>query len=299
MAAQKTFAAAALALAAAGALCAEPVPWPVSSPATDPMPLPAGLPVSSPGVERPGPESLPVEPVLAQVEEAAARRVAGSISDEVSRVSRAGAAHWAPVIRAQYGIRDDGRTRRGQIRLAPLLEDDAGQSRAWAVVATWDLAQVIYARDEGQLALAHVHLARMRQQAADDAVRLFEERWRLRSALRFTPEGVSRPRVEMLIALLRTTALLDALTGGLYGTQLALAQEQVAALEPRLQPGSVAAPSAETPAAGRKQARRASGVLGSTLAPSSGGTASGEAATPPTPPVKPPAQPPALAEDEE
>jgi hypothetical protein len=281
MGAQMTFAAAALALAAAGTARAEPV----------------ALPVALPVAERVGP--VPVEPALAQVEEAATRRVAGPISDEASRASRARAAHWAPVIRAQYGIRDDGRTRRGQIRLAPLLEDDVGQSRAWAIVATWDLTQIVYARDEGQLALAHVHLARMRQHAADDAVRLYEERWRLRSALRFAPEGASRPRVEMLIALLRTTAQLDALTGGLYGAQLAQAQEQVAALEPQLQPGSVAAPAAEPPAAARKQARRTSGAPGSPLAPTSEGPASSEAVAPLAPPVKQLAQPASLAEEEE
>jgi hypothetical protein len=269
MAAHGTFAFAAVALVAAGA---------------------------APVVERTDPAAGLVEPALAQVEEAAVRRMAGPISDEASRVSRARAAHWAPVIRGQYGIRADDRTRRGQIRLAPLLEDDVGQSRAWAIVAAWDLTQVIYARDEAQLALAHVHLARVRQEAADDAVRLYEERWRLRSALRFAPDGASRPRVDMLLALLRTTAELDALTGGLYGAQLAQAEEQVAALEPQLQPGSVAAPTAEPPAAARKQARRPSGVPDRPLAPTSGGPASIEAVAPPPPRVIPPAS---LAEEEE
>jgi hypothetical protein len=262
MAAQGRFAFAAIALAAAGAVRAEPL----------------------------------VEPALAQVQEAAVRRMAGPLSDETSRVFRARAAHWAPVIRGQYGIRDDDRTRRGQIRLAPLLEDDVGQSRAWAIVATWDLTQVIYARDEGQLALSHVHLARVRQEAADDAVRLYEERWRLRSALRLAPDGASRARVDMLLALLRTTAELDALTGGLYGAQLAQTADQVAALEPQLQPGSVAAPTAEPPVPARKQARRLSGSQERPLAPTSSGPSLIEAVAPPAPRAIAPAS---LAEEEE
>lgn len=206
------------------------------------------LPATQPAVEA-------AEPALAQVEEAAVRRAAGPLSEELSRISRARSAHWAPVVRAQFGIRDDGRTRRGQVRLAPLVEDDLGESRAWAVVATWDLAQIVYARDEAQLALAHVHLARVRQQAVDDAIRLYEERWRLRAALRFLPRAASRARVDALLALLRATAGLDGLTSGLYAAQLAQVEAEVSALEALLEPGSVPAPAPGAPSGARMPQR--------------------------------------------
>ncbi|GAC1605678.1 MAG: hypothetical protein NVS4B10_19360 [Myxococcales bacterium] len=203
----------------------------------------AALGLSAGGGARADPAAAS-DPALPAVVEAAQRRAAGTAPEEASRQSRARSAHWAPVVRAQAGVRDDGRTRRGQVRLAPLIEDDLAQSRSWAVVATWDLAQLVYARDEAQLALAHVHLARVRREVADDAVRLYEERWRLRSSLRSAPPGSSRERTDLLLTLLRTTAALDALSG-LYGSQVEELESEVLALTPSLAPGA-------TPAAATK-----------------------------------------------
>jgi hypothetical protein len=174
------------------------------------------------------------EPTLGEAQEAAMRTSAGLAADDAARIARARAARWAPVLRAQAGLRDDERTRRGEVRLAPLIENDLGKSRAWAVVAQWDLAQLVYSRDEGQLALAHVHLARVRQKAAETAGRLYEERWRKRVFLRLHADAPPGELVDALLGLLRATAGLDALTGGLYREQLAQAEGDLARLDPRL-----------------------------------------------------------------
>jgi hypothetical protein len=138
------------------------------------------------------------------------------------------------MLRLQAGLRDDERTRRGEVRLAPLVENDLGKSRIWAIVAQWDLAQLVYSRDEGQLALAHVHLARVRQKAAETAARLYEERWRRRVFLRLHADAPPGELVDALLGLLRATAGLDALTGGLYREQLAQVEGDLARLDPRL-----------------------------------------------------------------
>jgi hypothetical protein len=174
------------------------------------------------------------EPTLGEAQEAAMRTSAGLAADDAARISRARAARWAPVLRAQAGFRDDERTRRGEVRLAPLIENDLGKSRVWAIVAQWDLAQLVYSRDEGQLALAHVHLARVRQKAAETAARLYEERWRRRVFLRLHADAPPGELVDPLLGLLRATAGLDALTGGLYREQLAQAEGDLARLDPQL-----------------------------------------------------------------
>ena len=174
------------------------------------------------------------EPSLGEAQQAAMRTAAGLAADDAARISRARAARWAPLLRAQAGLRADERSRRGDGRLAPLVENDLGKSRAWAVVAQWDLAQLVYSRDEGQLALAHVHLARVRQKAAETAARLYEERWRRRVFLRLHADSPPGERLDALLGLLRATAGLDALTGGLYREQLAEAEGDLARLDPRL-----------------------------------------------------------------
>ena len=237
MRAQRTATAAALALAATGgvraqAVEARPPAAEIAEPQLAALAREAPGGAATAGGEQTG--AAAPEPTLQAVEEAAMRVAAGTAEEDRSREARARASHWAPVLHGQYGIRDDDRARRGEFRLAPLVEDDTGQSRAWAVIATWDVAQIVYSREETQLALTHVHLARVRQQAAAEAAQLYEERWRRRISLRLNGSGSSPERVDALLGLLRATAGLDALTGGLFAAQLAEAEELLAAQGSRL-----------------------------------------------------------------
>ena len=149
-------------------------------------------------------------PGLLETQEAAARTAGGSPAQDASRVARARAAHWAPQLRGQATARDDERSRNGEYRLAPLHEQNVAVGHAWVLTLTWDLSQVIFAREETQLALAHIQLARVRRDAADRAAQLWIER-RQAQALWI----VARTR-ESCFALLRATAGLVALTGGLF-----------------------------------------------------------------------------------
>jgi hypothetical protein len=182
-------------------------------------------------------EAAEAEPTLVEAQQAAMRRAGGPAEDDASREARARNAHWAPVLRGLVGGRDDERTRDGEMRRDPLRWTDRGQSTAWAVTATWDLPQVIYAREEAQLAHAHLHLEKARQAASREAVRLYLERRDKQRALLSAPPGELQRRLQLEI--LRLTADLDALTGGLF--RAALAREQQAAMPP-----PSAAPAAQT-----------------------------------------------------
>lgn len=151
---------------------------------------------------------LAAEPSLVEVQAAAARRAAGEAAEDASRTSRARNAHWAPVLRGQGQLNDAEKTRRGEARLAPINEDDNQVGHAWTVALQWDFSQVIYAREESQLALAHAHLARLRAEAAEKAAQLFVERVRLRRVAALAPRSV-----DAQCELLKVTAALEALTG--------------------------------------------------------------------------------------
>lgn len=174
------------------------------------------------------------EPGLRETQEAAARAAGGTAAEDASRMARARLAHWAPQLRGQGLVRDDEKSRAGEYRLAPLREQDLGTGHVWSVMLAWDFAQVIYARDESQLALAHAHLARLRREAADRAAQLWVQRPAARAAWRSATAGA---RVEACLALLRITAELDALTAGLFHDVVAREEAACAAEEGPPPPG--------------------------------------------------------------
>jgi len=169
------------------------------------------------------------EPTLLEVQAAAARTAGGAAESDAGRTARLRASHWAPVLRGQLVRKDDVRSRVGELRGYPLRQDDAGAAHTWSVTLTWDFAQVVYAREESQLALAHVHLARVRREAAEKAASLWIERRQKRASLREMSGGARR---EAALDALRISAELDALTGGLYRDVVAQEQGEIE-VEPR------------------------------------------------------------------
>ena len=169
------------------------------------------------------------EPGLLEVQEVAARAAGGTAAEDASRTRRERLAHWAPQVRGQVQLRDDEKLRTGEFRLAPLREQDLGVGHAWAVILSWDLPQVVYARDEAQLALAHAHLARVRREAADKAAQVFLERHRARAHWLSLPRGEARAAA--CLAGLRLTAELDALTAGFFHEAVSAEETACAAEE--------------------------------------------------------------------
>jgi hypothetical protein len=173
----------------------------------------------------------PEEAGLAEVQEAAARAAGGTAAEDASRASRARLAHWAPQVRGQAQVRDDEKLRNGEFRLAPLHEQDLGVGHAWAVMLTWDFPQVIYARDEAQLAVAHARLAQVRREAAAKAALLFLERRRARA--RWLSLAAGEPRAAACLAALQLTAELDAITAGLFHDAVSTEETACAAEDKR------------------------------------------------------------------
>jgi len=170
--------------------------------------------------------SLESEPGLLETQDAAARLVGGSPSDDASRVGRARAAHWAPQLRGQATVREDEKTRSGEYRLAPLREQDLFLGHTWMLSLTWDLSQVVFAREETQLANAHAQLARAQREAAERAAQLWIERRRAQALWL-----AARTR-DSCFALLRATAALVAITGALF-RQVAAEEEAACTREGR------------------------------------------------------------------
>ncbi len=170
------------------------------------------------------------EPGLVETQQAAARAAGGTATLDESRMSRARLAHWAPQLRAQGLQRDDAKSRTGEYRLAPLREQDEAAGHTWSVMLLWDFSQVVYAREESQIALAHAHLARLRREAGEQAAKLWVER-RMARARWLAASGPERAQTCM--ALLQLTAELDALTAGLFREVLASEEAACAAEEKR------------------------------------------------------------------
>jgi len=164
------------------------------------------------------------EPGLLEAQEAAARLAGGLLGEDGSRESRARASHWAPQLRGQGGAHTSDELRTGQRYNAPLIEEDIGSGLTWSVQLSWDFSQVVFAREETQLALAHAHLARLRRDARDKAAELWVERKRALAQKAALSPGLQR--AQACFAALRLTAQLEALTGGLF--REALEKEEAA-----------------------------------------------------------------------
>jgi hypothetical protein len=167
--------------------------------------------------------STPAEPGLIEAQDAAARVAGGLAAEDAARESRARAAHWAPQLRGQGGAHTSDENRTGVRYNAPLIEEDIGTGTTWSVLLSWDFAQVVFAREETQLALAHAHLSRIRRDARDKAAELWIDR--KRELLLFGAMPFGSQRAAACFAALRLTAQLDAITGGLFRD--ALAKEEV------------------------------------------------------------------------
>ena len=159
-----------------------------------------------------------VEPGLLEVQEAAARLAAGLASEDASRESRSRAAHWAPQLRGQGGAKTSDEYRTGVRYNAPLVEEDVGTGTNWSVLLSWDFAQVVFAREETQIALAHAHLEQIRREARIKAAELWIDRKRELLLWAALPAGPQRAAV--CLTALRLTAQLESVSG-LYREALA------------------------------------------------------------------------------
>jgi len=155
-----------------------------------------------------------VDPGLSETQEAAARLAAGVVAQDHSRESRARASHWAPQLRAQANLRATDQNRAGVRYGSPLIEEDTGAVQRWSVGLAWDLSQVVFAKEETQLAVAQARLSQLRREARVRAAELWVDRQR--ELLRFAAAQPGPQRASICLSALHLTAELDAFTGGLF-----------------------------------------------------------------------------------
>jgi hypothetical protein len=155
-----------------------------------------------------------LDPGLLEAQEAAARHAAGLASEDAGREARARTAHWAPQVRAQGSLRGSDDNRAGQRYGSPLVEEDVAAVQTWSLSLSWDLSQVVFAKEETQLALARARLAELRREARCKAADLWVERQR--ELARFAGLAAGPQRFSACLTALRLTGELDALTFGLF-----------------------------------------------------------------------------------
>ncbi|HEY2030971.1 MAG TPA: hypothetical protein VGH20_17360 [Myxococcales bacterium] len=155
-----------------------------------------------------------LEPGLPETQEAAARMAAGVVAQDQSREARARASHWAPQLRAQGNVRTTDQNRAGVRYGSPLLEEDTGAAQTWSVSLAWDFSQIVFAKEETQLAVAQARLAQLRRDARVRAAELWVDRKRELLRLAAAPPGAQR--ASLCLSALHLTAQLDAFTGGLF-----------------------------------------------------------------------------------
>lgn len=153
----------------------------------------------------------PVEAV-----QAAAAAQAGGADDADAVTARARWAALLPRLTAEY--RHDERSNRtvglsgsGEVDYLRLTPGDTVLVRA-----TWDLPELVSPRVELAAGRARAAAARRRTDAALRATALHFERRRRRLAVLLAPPEDPAARAEAELQILRLTAELDALTGGLY-----------------------------------------------------------------------------------
>lgn len=155
-----------------------------------------------------------LDPGLPETQEAAARIAAGVVAQDQSREARARASHWAPQLRAQGNLRTSDQNRAGVRYGSPLLEEDTSAVQTWSVMLAWDFSQVVFGKEETQLAVAQARLAQLRREARIRAAELWVDRKRELLRLAAAPPGAQRASI--CLSALHLTAELDAFTGGLF-----------------------------------------------------------------------------------
>lgn len=155
------------------------------------------------------------EPTVREVQKAAAAHAGIDPKLAESWRRRVRRAAWLPKLTAEWmheertfhvvGIASGGEV--DYVRLLP--GDKVG------LKASWDLRDLVFDADELRVAAASADLVQRRREIVGEATKLFFARRRLRAEL--APPGLAEAeRAEKELALAEATALLDAITGGLY-----------------------------------------------------------------------------------
>lgn len=156
------------------------------------------------------------EPTVLEVQAAAAAQAGIDAGVLASWRSRARWAAVLPELSADY--RHEERTWH-VVGIQSGSEVDylrAGPADRGSLRLSWDLREVVFARDELKVAAAELDLRKLREDVVRRATHLFFDRRRRQLELALAPPPTSAARAEQELEVAELTAELDALTGGLY-----------------------------------------------------------------------------------
>ncbi len=156
------------------------------------------------------------EPPISAVQAAAARQVEEAAPDPAALAARRRVAALLPRLTAQWSA--EARSYR-VVGLQGSSEVDYARSSPGTTLevrATWELPDLVVTRGEPSATSAALSRARRREEVVRRATSLYFERRRLLVLLALEPPPSPLARAEVELELDRTTAELDALTGGVF-----------------------------------------------------------------------------------
>lgn len=159
-------------------------------------------------------ESLPARPTIAEVQQAALRRLAVSPRGARRLLTRARAAAVLPTLQGEYDQSIDRDYQLDQAAgTADALKSDLGAGRGAKVRATWDLGRLIFNPDELRAARAALDAAAERERVLVAVTQLYFERQQLLLEIALLPARDGREAIARRVRVAEIEAVLVGLTG--------------------------------------------------------------------------------------
>jgi hypothetical protein len=178
------------------------------APAAPPTPVP------DPAALEQALKALPARPTIAEVQEAALKRLALRPQQARRLVARARAAAALPTVLGEYDQTIDRDYQLDQeAGTADALKQDLGAGRGAKVRATWDLGRLIFNPDELRAARAALDAAAERERVLVAVTQLYFERQQLLLEIALLPARDGREAIARRVRVAEIEAVLVGLTG--------------------------------------------------------------------------------------
>lgn len=162
------------------------------------------------------------EPSVEKVQRAAVRLVMAEASGPRRWLRRAARAAWLPKVQVGTGLqqrREEGLDQ--QAGTASRLRAGAANQLAYEIKLSWDLPRLIFDANTLRVMQQAQRIAELREQVVLQVTRLYFERRRLQLERQLRPATIPATALRQELRLAELTALLDALTGGLFSPERA------------------------------------------------------------------------------
>lgn len=177
-------------------------------------PAPTPVPAPDPELLARAIAELPARPSVAEVQEAALRRLAVGPRAARGWIARARAAALLPAVQGEYDQRFDRDVQLDQAAgTADELSQDLGAGRGARLRATWDLGRLVFNPDELRAARAALDAAAERERVLVLVTQLYFERQRLLLEIALLPARDGHEAIGRRVRAGEIEAVLIGLTG--------------------------------------------------------------------------------------